>query len=448
MSEQNKTGQIRIFAKNIRGNATGGILEESRYTKNTAGGRHIQNGSGGGVNNGNNRPRTSTEETKVKTIQCDTELDDGSANDNSGTNTQKGVLYNKAYTFSVKEFTNGEPRNPSSVKWAISYTDPDTGTVTDNILVTKNATGKQITVNFSSNGYCGRNLEVKAYISDANAEGKLPIFMHNRFRWFDGGIIDNEIKIRVDQGKPWSVNQSGTSLCGMACIFYLFAKEQPAQYQQFAKTLFRTGEATSNQFTAKPTEEVLNKNPNEKGFPQHWDKILRKKVNMPLVDFVTMAGVRNTDNNSYKGGEEEFQAINWPPLMTGLSQNLLGYTDVVSSGIYNPVKKSKYFYKPTTWKMIQDINQQIADGYKIILMIDSDLIDADEDTIWNMFQLEYHWVVLETPISSIQNLDGNGDIFYTLMFKVYTWGGKTEFLKKEITMEHFINNYYGYIKVK
>ena len=35
MAEQQK-GQIKIFAKNIRGNASGGILEESRYTKNVA----------------------------------------------------------------------------------------------------------------------------------------------------------------------------------------------------------------------------------------------------------------------------------------------------------------------------------------------------------------------------------------------------------------------------
>ncbi len=184
------------------------------------------------------------------------------------------------------------------------------------------------------------------------------------------------------------------------------------------------------------------------GFPQHYDKLSDTNVNMPLVDYVTLAGVRYTDNNSYKGGDEEFQAVNWPHVMTGLAENLLGYGIVESNGVYNPVKKSTYFHKPTTWKMIEDINQQFADGYKMILMIDSDLISYDEDTIWNMFELEYHWVVLETPITSIQNLDGNGEIFYTLFFKVYTWGGKTEYLRKEIKMDYFINNYYGYIKVK
>ncbi len=32
-------GRIQIFARNIRGNANGGILEESKFTKNVAGGR-------------------------------------------------------------------------------------------------------------------------------------------------------------------------------------------------------------------------------------------------------------------------------------------------------------------------------------------------------------------------------------------------------------------------
>lgn len=447
MAEQNKTGQIQIFAKNIRGNASGGILAESRYTRNTSGGKHVQNG-GGGVNNGNNRARTSIEETRVKTIECTTELDDGSANDGSRTGLQKGVLYNKSYTFQIKEFTKGEPKNPNSIKWVLSYTDPDTGQYTENILINKNCTGKQISINFSSTAYCGRNLEIKAFISEADSEGKLPIFMHNRFRWFDGKIINDEIILRVDDGKPWLINQSGTSLCGMACLFYLFARDQSAQYQQFAKELFRTGEATYNQYTAKPADVILNKNPNDSDYPKHWVHALDKYVIMPYVDYVTMASVRNTENGFYKGGDEELWAVNWPNVMTGLSEDLLGYGEVKSNGTYNPIKKSTYYHKPTTWKIIEDINKQIADGYKIILMIDSDLISWDEDNIWNMFKMEYHWVVLETPIFALPNLNAEGETFFTIDFKVYSWGGNTYYLNAPVSMEHFINNYYGYIKVK
>lgn len=169
---------------------------------------------------------------------------------------------------------------------------------------------------------------------------------------------------------------------------------------------------------------------------------------MPLADFIALAGTRNHDNNSYKGGNEEFQAINWPPLMMELTEKFLGYSDVESNGIYNPIKKLKNFPLPIVWQMIEDINKKISDAYKLILMIDSDLIAPDPDTIWNLFSLEYHWVVLETPIQTIQNLDGNGQIFYTLDFKVYTWGTNNKYLRSVITMDHFKRNYYGYIKAK
>ena len=45
-------------------------------------------------------------------------------------------------------------------------------------------------------------------------------------------------------------------------------------------------------------------------------------------------------------------------------------------------------------------------------MIDSDLISPDEDTLSNIFQFEYHWVVLETPITLKDWWDNHGKIFY------------------------------------
>lgn len=58
MTTENKKGQILIFAKNIQGSAKGQILEESKRTQNTAGLKHLQNGSSGGINNGNNKKRS------------------------------------------------------------------------------------------------------------------------------------------------------------------------------------------------------------------------------------------------------------------------------------------------------------------------------------------------------------------------------------------------------
>ena len=45
-------------------------------------------------------------------------------------------------------------------------------------------------------------------------------------------------------------------------------------------------------------------------------------------------------------------------------------------------------------KRIDDFNTQIFEGFKLILLIDSDLIDDN----WDFKSLDYHWVVLENPI--------------------------------------------------
>ncbi len=59
-----------------------------------------------------------------------------------------------------------------------------------------------------------------------------------------------------------------------------------------------------------------------------------------------------------------------------------------------------------------------------------------------------HWVVLETPIKMIQNLNSKGEIVYTLDFKVYSWGKHDVYIKEPISVDNFRHNYYGYIKAK
>ena len=74
------------------------------------------------------------EGTRVKSIECVTPLDDGSRNDGLRINLQKGIVFGKTYEFRVKEFTNEESVNPDDIKWAISYTDVETGVYENNNL--------------------------------------------------------------------------------------------------------------------------------------------------------------------------------------------------------------------------------------------------------------------------------------------------------------------------
>ena len=112
MAEQKK-GQINIFAKNIRGNASGGILEESRYTRNIAGGMHVQNG-GSGVSNNTNQPRKPALELRVLKIDGPFEHDTKKKADK----VEKG----KWYSYKVTQF-NRTPKKEElqHLKWATEY---------------------------------------------------------------------------------------------------------------------------------------------------------------------------------------------------------------------------------------------------------------------------------------------------------------------------------------
>jgi hypothetical protein len=133
--------------------------------------------------------------------------------------------------------------------------------------------------------------------------------------------------------------------------------------------------------------------------------------------------------------------------MSTLSKRLLGYKDINSKGIYNPVKPLLYTTSDAK-KKIDDINNQIKAGYKLILMIDADLIED----VWDLSSLDLHWVVLESPITWNYTPKFLGSKVDEIDFSVYSWGtnpfGSTRYLKRKITSNHFMSNYNGYIKIK
>lgn len=376
---------------------------------------------------------------EIKSIKIITPLEDGNANDGKKTNTQKGMLQGKNYTFEVAEYVGKRATELASIKWELSYTNPDTGEVVDLPI---NARGERITMNMGNLESCGRYLYIRAYISDKKNSAILKVWKHNRFRWFDQLYFEKELAQRL--ANPWEINQKNTSLCGMACIFYLFAENAPSDYRKFCKDLFRKGEATYNNYIVKPTTDIIDRKSGKDGLPSGNSRL-------SIVDYITLAGTRNTENPKYKGGDEDFQAINWTNIMLKLCEKLLGYNDVESNNAYDPIKYSENDGDKLDY-IITDLNTQINDEYKLILLIDSDLISKDDDNISNLFQLEYHWITLESNVKTIQNFDSNGNIFYTFDFHVYSWGtdpyGTGRYLKKPITKGHFIKNYYGYIKLK
>ena len=399
----------------------------------------VEIGKEKGISFGQPKRPSSIETTEVERIEIE-KLKEGSANDGTGKSIRLGMVYGEKYKLRVTKFKNNEePISAMSIMWRVSYITEE-GVITFKKISQR---GKEILYKADALKACGRDITFHAYIKDRRKEGELTVFQHYRFRWFDRKKIKEELKKRAKE--YWSIDQNSTSLCGMACLFYLLIKEKPDIYYKYVLALHQYGEVKYNNYITKPNDILFSKNPNEKGYPYIIE--FGKKKEMPLCDYITLGGLRNTENSFYKGGDEEFAAINWPNLMVRLCKEFLGYKDVDYRGIYNPIKKSTKYDMKETLKMIKDINIQMENGYHLILLIDSDLISPTEDSLFE--SLEYHWVILETPISVDENCwDGEGRIIPHVNFKVYSWASKDQYLARPISIEHVINNYYGYIKVK
>lgn len=115
MEGGNKNGKIQIFAKNITGRAKGEILEEANKIKNYAGGKHIQNGITGGVNNGSNQLRKSSLELRVLKIE-------GPFDEHN--EKFETIEKNKWYSYKITNF-NREPTQSElqNLRWGIKYDD-------------------------------------------------------------------------------------------------------------------------------------------------------------------------------------------------------------------------------------------------------------------------------------------------------------------------------------
>ncbi|KQT21512.1 hypothetical protein ASG22_15260 [Chryseobacterium sp. Leaf405] len=115
MEPTNKSGQIRVFTKNIIGKAKEEILEESKQTKNNAGLRHIQNGKTNGVNHGANHVRKISLELRVLKVE--------GPFDEKNKKVQI-IEKDKWYTYKATKFNREPTKNElQNLRWGIKYDD-------------------------------------------------------------------------------------------------------------------------------------------------------------------------------------------------------------------------------------------------------------------------------------------------------------------------------------
>lgn len=375
--------------------------------------------------------RNGIETTQVKSINLLTNLDDGAANDGNRTISEKsGIILDKEYNFKVESFTNGEPKDMSMIKWEVSFTDSETGQYYKNIL--KNPVfGESITIGFTDTASCGEVVTVKAYINNVEEEGRLPLFKHNRFRFFDRQILINEVDKRKTE--PWLANQNETSLCGVASIMYLLAKKDFEKYKKFILELHKTGISSCNNYNldVKESLHLLEMNPtSNKKYPSY-------KGLMPYADWITFSCIRDKENGvrAFDGENSElsFDGSTVPSELGHLMKEILNFTSVTDNTNVIFTKGTLFWDgEDSSSREVAKMQELYLAGYSVCILINTKMLSNVSAGIFSTIE---HWVVFEGVIGGTITPD-----LYD--FEVFTWG---EIRKIKITPETFSSNYYGYV---
>ncbi|WP_326983286.1 hypothetical protein VUJ46_01690 [Chryseobacterium sp. MYb264] len=376
--------------------------------------------------------RKGIEPTQVKSIKLVSDLDDGAANDGNGTIKEKsGLIFGKTYTFKVESYTNEEPKDVNLVKWAVSYTDKETGKFYKNVLK-DTFTGDEISITFNDSNGCGNDLNIIAYINDADNEGKLTQFKHNRFRFFDRIKLINELEARKTE--PWRINQDDTNTCGPSAIMYSFAKRDKENYAKFIADLHRKGITQFNNYKIDISsdgdlKDIADTNPKTKeNFP----------TAMASCDWIPNTCITDDENIffDFEGNTKEtFSAITVPSRMKMLNEKLLGLTDVKDN--------TNLYFNKTGWvwgATLEDVAELIntkSEGYEVFLLVSIDLLNNSISK--SLFSTAEHWIVLESIKHGAPGF---------VEFNIYTWGKNPTLKTYNISYDIFRTNYYGYIKAK
>lgn len=418
--------------------------------------------------------RNGIEPTQVKSIKLLTALDNGSKNDGTGKGVQPGMLYGKTYSFKVSAYTNGKPNDLKKIKWKFKYHSLSKDKW---IIINSTVTGDSYSIVMNEKDMCGRTIHVMAYINDCENEGYLKTWFHNRFRWFDRELVQKQAEDRAKD--PWKIDQHSSSLCGMAALYYILIKKSGKLYLKIAKDLLRTGESVVGNFTIKPHDQALimyDMDPKSSSYAT---------VNMPFADWIVLATTRSReaflyDNLVYKGVEkgnmDMIKAVNWPDMMKKMTTSIAGFNNVKIVGLSNfliqqkkrPIGGRVYDkFSDSDLEHLLNMEKKHLGGSKIMMMIDSNMIENVTSYSYSDVFNNSHWVVYEGGLSFLDSENKKtSDLSKAenLTFKIYTWGynPNNSYLNEEgkypakkykllqsdykISTKCFKSSFYGYIE--
>jgi hypothetical protein len=358
------------------------------------------------------------------------ELEEG-IGDDEGVPLVYGMIFGKSYILKAFEAKNQqEVATEETLEWAYYYT-TERGI---NSGIFEGAKKTTVALTVKSLNVCGRYLTIFAFMQDRKVRASITIWVHFRFKYFSRITIKKEIGKRLV--RPYLISQNATSLCGMAAVFYLFAKTFPVAYEEIALELHKKGEVTRNSYTIKPQASMYEVNPvstnkSYPGFRKYADgSVMKQPELMEQVDWLVLASARSSLsylNYNGKAGDD-FKAINWGRIVKKLLKDFFGYSIVLDkTTIY-----TGFNYKETLIKIQEDF----VLGYKLIFLIDSNMLRDKVTYIGNA--VNWHYIVYEGDLLFDQDKN--------YQFSFYSWG--KIYKKHSIRSSVFNSTFYGYYKVK
>lgn len=429
---------------------------------------------------------------RVCAIMVDESLEEGYNYDGESSELVKGFVYNKIYHLTAI-IHNDNGVKEEDIHWEAEYVFTNgyrtkvKNRTLDRIWTDK---GRHITLPPMLPSLIGGTLVFYAYINKPKGEATWTIWVHYRFRFFNFKQVQDQIIQRV--GKPWLIDQSGTSLCGMACLFYVFAKLHPVEYGKFIIDMHHKGEATFNGYTVRPdedaAEEMYNMDPAGENYPVWTDANGKVVECMPMADWLSLAVLRSHESTTwikpivlnpfppivipvpkkmiYKGKREDtmdqLAAVNWPGMMERLCREFLGFQNVESTLSMVLMKEQKHFFRgwlsdkmsDRDLRSLEDMEQAHNDGATVLMMIDSQMFENVVSYSYMDLLTKSHWIVYEGGLkflnesnNSVTDLKEATRIF----FNFATWGvapsNSYENLENEnnISVSCFKSTFYGFI---
>jgi ribosomal protein L21E len=248
------------------------------------------------------------------------------------------------------------------------------------------------------------------------------------------------LKTRIKE--PQEINQNKTGLCGVVAFMYSIARNDPEAYVRYALELFEKGEASLGNFKVKATDKVAC---------EALD--LKDKFNMSLVDYVTGASLRISENKKpLQHNPANLETGFFTPLTTPTELpkwfELAGY-------------KTKYTARKRNQSAgIYDFNAAVVHfkrGDSVCLAVGWNLHERGGGDPYNAL-LGWvvgpdHWVVLtdvqDNSDSTIINLYSHGKIVSITLKKRLSKADKkaqrNNNPKHVISWERFLRHYYGYV---